>query len=55
LRANRHLNVHKQQAHLRLALNGYYQYFGIRLGRTSPVLRVSADTEALAAAVATPK
>src|SRR5205807_1057991 len=31
LRANRHLDVHKQQAHLRLALNGYYQYFGIRL------------------------
>jgi RNA-directed DNA polymerase len=31
LRANRHLDVHKQQAHLRLALNGYYQYFGVRL------------------------
>jgi len=31
LRANRHLDVRKQQAHLRLALNGYYQYFGVRL------------------------
>ena len=31
LRANRHLDVRQQQAHLRLALNGYYQYFGVRL------------------------
>jgi hypothetical protein len=31
LKANRHLDVRKQQAHLRLALNGYYQYFGVRL------------------------
>src|SRR5262249_22124348 len=27
LRTNRHLDVRQQQAHLRLALNGYYQYF----------------------------
>ena len=31
LKANRHLDVRKQQAHLRLALTGYYQYFGVRL------------------------
>ena len=31
LRTNRHLDVRQQQAHLRLALNGYYQYFGVRL------------------------
>jgi RNA-directed DNA polymerase len=31
LKANRHLHVRLQQAHLRLALNGYYQYFGVRL------------------------
>src|SRR5438270_9041347 len=31
LRANRHLDVREQQPHLRLALNGYYQYFGVRL------------------------
>ena len=30
---NRHLDVHKQQALLRLALNGYYQYFGVRLAK----------------------
>src|SRR4029450_3845011 len=30
-RGTRHLAVRQQQAHLRLALNGYYQYFGVRL------------------------
>jgi hypothetical protein len=55
LRANRHLDVRKQQAHLRLALNGYYQYFRRPTGRTSLVLRLPADTEALAEAVATAK
>ena len=55
LRANRHLDVRKQQAHLRLALNGYYQYFGVRLAEQALVLRVPTDTEALAEAVATAK
>jgi RNA-directed DNA polymerase len=31
LKANKHLSVWKQQAHLVKALNGYYQYFGLRL------------------------
>jgi RNA-directed DNA polymerase len=31
LKANRHVPVRAQQTHLRLALNGYYQYFGLRL------------------------
>jgi RNA-directed DNA polymerase len=31
LKANRHQPVRAQQAHLRLALSGYYQYFGLRL------------------------
>ena len=31
LKANKHQRVWAQQAHLRLALNGYYQYFGLRL------------------------
>jgi RNA-directed DNA polymerase len=35
LKANKHLNVWEQQAHLVRALNGYYQYFGLRLCCTS--------------------
>lgn len=31
LKANRHLAIRVQQTHLRLALNGYYRYFGLRL------------------------
>jgi group II intron reverse transcriptase/maturase len=31
LKVNKHLNVWEQQAHLVRALNGYYQYFGLRL------------------------
>jgi RNA-directed DNA polymerase len=31
LRTNKHQNVWEQQAHLTKALNGYYQYFGLRL------------------------
>lgn len=31
LKANRHLHVRPQQAHLSKMLNGYYQYFGVRL------------------------
>ena len=31
LRQNRHLSVWEQRAHLVKALNGYYQYFGLRL------------------------
>jgi len=31
LKANRHLPTRLQQTHLHLALNGYYQYFGVRL------------------------
>jgi len=31
LKANKHDSVRKQQAHLTKALNGYYQYFGLRL------------------------
>jgi len=31
LKANKHLRVWEQQAHLRRALNGHYQYFGLRL------------------------
>ncbi len=31
LKANRHRPVREQQAYLRRALNGYYQYFGLRL------------------------
>jgi group II intron reverse transcriptase/maturase len=31
LKANKHLSVWKQQARLMKALNGYYQYFGLRL------------------------
>jgi RNA-directed DNA polymerase len=35
LKANKHLNVWEQQAHLVKALNGHYQYFGLRLCCTS--------------------
>ena len=35
LKANKHLNVWEQQAHLAKALNGHYQYFGLRLCCTS--------------------
>ena len=35
LKANKHLNVWEQQAHLVRALSGYYQYFGLRLCCTS--------------------
>ncbi|HEX6512170.1 MAG TPA: hypothetical protein VF157_07730, partial [Chloroflexota bacterium] len=31
MKANKHEPVWAQQAHLKLALNGYYQYFGLRL------------------------
>jgi RNA-directed DNA polymerase len=31
LRANKHLRVREQQAHLARALEGYYQYFGLRM------------------------
>ena len=31
LKANRHVPTRLQQTHLHLALNGYYQYFGVRL------------------------
>jgi len=31
LKVNRHKRVWVQQAHLKLALNGYYQYFGLRM------------------------
>jgi RNA-directed DNA polymerase len=31
LKANKHHSVWEQQAHLTKALNGYYQYFGLRL------------------------
>lgn len=31
LKDNRHKRVWVQQAHLKLALNGYYQYFGLRM------------------------
>jgi RNA-directed DNA polymerase len=31
LKVNRHQRVRAQQAHLTVALNGYYQYFGLRL------------------------
>jgi RNA-directed DNA polymerase len=31
LKANKHERVQVQQAHLRMALSGYYQYFGLRL------------------------
>ncbi len=35
LKANKHLNVWEQQEHLAKALNGYIQYFGLRLCCTS--------------------
>jgi RNA-directed DNA polymerase len=35
LKANKHLNVWEQQAYLVKALNGHYQYFGLRLCCTS--------------------
>ena len=35
LKANKHLNVREQQEYLAKALNGYFQYFGLRLCCTS--------------------